>query len=279
MQRMAGREGELVLVDGQANPVLSARPGERERWRVVNACTSRFLRLRLDGGRMDLLGIDSGRLATPTSPAEVLLAPGNRADLLVTAAPGGAVLRTAPYDRGRVAGMGGGTGTASTVDLVTLRVAGTAVAEPGAVPQGAAPDDLRGSEVAARRRLTFAMGMGGAGMGGAGMGFTIDGREFDAGRVDQSVPLGAVEEWTIVNTSAMDHPFHLHVWPMQLVEENRTAVAEPTWRDVVNVPAAGSVTVRIRFDTFPGRTVYHCHILDHEDLGMMGVVEVGRPSG
>jgi FtsP/CotA-like multicopper oxidase with cupredoxin domain len=270
MQRMAGREGELVLVNGQANPVLSARPGERERWRVVNACTARFLRLRLDGGRMQLLGIDSGQLATPTSPDEVLLAPGNRADLLVTAATGGSVLRTSPYDRGRVAGMGGRPDGGATVDLATLRVSGAAVAGPGPVPERPVPADLRGSDPAARRRLTFAMGMA-----GGGMGFTIDGRAFDPGRVDQSVRLGTVEEWTIANTSPMDHPFHLHVWPMQVVEENGSAVAELTWRDVVNVPAAGSVTVRIRFDTFPGRTVYHCHILDHEDLGMMGVVEAG----
>ena len=73
----------------------------------------------------------------------------------------------------------------------------------------------------------------------------------------------------------MDHPFHLHVWPMQLIDDNGRAVDPPTTRDVVNVPAGGQVTVRIRFDTFPGRTVYHCHILDHEDLGMMGVLEAG----
>lgn len=73
----------------------------------------------------------------------------------------------------------------------------------------------------------------------------------------------------------MDHPFHLHVWPMQVIDDNGRAVGPPTWRDVISVPAGGQVTVRIRFDAFPGRTVYHCHILDHEDLGMMGVLEAG----
>ena len=65
MDRMIGREGELVLVNGQSNPKLSARPGERERWRIVNACVARYLRLRLDGQQMQLLGIDSGRFPTP----------------------------------------------------------------------------------------------------------------------------------------------------------------------------------------------------------------------
>ena len=62
---------------------------------------------------------------------------------------------------------------------------------------------------------------------------------------------------------------------MQLVEERGRPVEEPTWRDVVIVPAGGAVVVRIPFEDIVGRTVFHCHILDHEDLGMMGVIEVG----
>ena len=60
MQQMMGREGDLVLVNGQVRPTMSARPGERERWRILNACSARYLRLRLDGQDCELLGIDSG---------------------------------------------------------------------------------------------------------------------------------------------------------------------------------------------------------------------------
>ena len=70
----------------------------------------------------------------------------------------------------------------------------------------------------------------------------------------------------------MDHPFHLHVWPFQLVDPN--ADGAPDWRDTVNVPAGGRVRIRVRFEDVAGRTVYHCHVLDHEDNGMMGVIEV-----
>ena len=112
------------------------------------------------------------------------------------------------------------------------------------------------------------------GMGGAPGSFTIDGKAFDPARVDQAVRVGTVEEWTLRNASPMDHPIHLHVWPMQLVETNGQPAQEATRQDVVNVPAQGNVKVRVAFDTFGGRTVYHCHILDHEDLGMMGVVDV-----
>ncbi|WP_157835709.1 multicopper oxidase domain-containing protein, partial [Arthrobacter sp. TB 26] len=129
----------------------------------------------------------------------------------------------------------------------------------------------------ARRQLVLAMGAGSGGMGG-GMGgvmrFSINGREFSESRTDTIVAAGTVEEWTLVNTSPMDHPFHLHVWPMQLIEDNGRAVDAVIMRDVVNVRANGRATVRVAFRDFSGRSVYHCHILDHEDLGMMGVIEV-----
>lgn len=127
--------------------------------------------------------------------------------------------------------------------------------------------------MAAHRQLTLSSAMG-MGMGGGMMGFTINGREFSAARTDTTVAAGSVEEWTLTNPSPMDHPFHLHVWPMQVIEQGGRALDRPEWRDVVNVPAQGRVKVRVAFTDFTGRSVYHCHILDHEDLGMMGVIEV-----
>ena len=105
------------------------------------------------------------------------------------------------------------------------------------------------------------------------MTFTIDGKTFDGDRTDTPVEVGTVEEWTLTNSSPMDHPVHLHVWPMQVIEESQRRISEPRWQDVVNVPASGRVKVLIAFDNFAGRTVYHCHILDHEDQGMMATIE------
>ncbi|MDH6238083.1 FtsP/CotA-like multicopper oxidase with cupredoxin domain [Cryobacterium sp. CG_9.6] len=223
MQKMSGREGELVLVNGQLSPRLTAQPGDRERWRIVNACVSRYLRLRLDGQQMSLLGIDSGRFASPREVAEIVLAPGNRADVLVTAAEGTSALHTLAYDRGNAGGMmgGGSTSTADTT-LATLNVAGEVAAESGAIPRQRTPRDLRSAAVTARRELVFAMGMGG--MGGGMMSPTINGRAFDASRDDETVQFGSVEEWLLTNTSNLDHPLHLHVWPMQIVEQNGQAV-------------------------------------------------------
>jgi FtsP/CotA-like multicopper oxidase with cupredoxin domain len=289
MAQMMGREGELVLVNGQTSPRLQARPGERERWRIVNACTARYLRLRLDGQQTQLLGVDSGRFAAPHDVDEVMLTTGNRADLLVTTTSGTTELRTLPYDRGDMTsmmgggptdgppmgGMGRGNAAGPTpaadgepIVLATLDVAGPTAEPLPVVPAQPAPRDLRAESVTGHRELTFAIGMA-----GGGMAFAIDGKQFDPNRIDQTVGAGAVEEWTITNTSPMDHPLHLHVWPMQLIEQAGQPLDAPTWQDVINIPARSNVKARIAFDTFTGRTVYHCHILDHEDRGMMAVID------
>ncbi|MDJ0379123.1 multicopper oxidase family protein [Cryobacterium sp. PH31-L1] len=273
MEKMSGREGELVLVNGQLTPELNARPGERERWRVVNACTSRYLQLRLDGQQITLLGVDSGRFEAPRGVDEMILAPGNRADLLVTARAGTSTLRALPYNRGTSGGMMGSTGSNSAeVALATFTVFGADTAAFAAIPDQPVPPDLRTGTVTARRELVFAMGMGG-GMSGGMMSATINGHAFDAARIDTTVQFGSVEEWMLTNTSTLDHPMHLHVWPMQIVERAGQPVEEVIWQDVVNVPARSTVRVRVAFTDFSGRTVYHCHILDHEDAGMMGIIQ------
>jgi FtsP/CotA-like multicopper oxidase with cupredoxin domain len=121
------------------------------------------------------------------------------------------------------------------------------------------------------------MGMGGGGMGrGTGMSFTIDGRSFDADRDDQTTVIGNVEEWTVVNSSTMVHPFHLHAWPFTVLASSDGAEPAGVPQDVVEVPPRGWVRLYVPFTGVSGRSVYHCHVLDHEDAGMMGTVNV-RP--
>ncbi|EPD83163.1 multicopper oxidase family protein [Microbacterium oleivorans] len=275
--RMMGREGDFLMVNGQLLPEIVARPRERERWRIVNACTARYLRLALPGQRLELLGIDSGHEPRPRAVDEVLLAPGNRADLLVTMQAGSAQLRTLGYDRGAamMGGMMAGGGSSSGPALLAfVEVRGPDAAVLPAVPPRAPDADLRSRTPDALREISFTMTMGmGMPQQGGMMALGFDGRAFDAGRIDLRVGAETVEEWTIRNPTPMDHPFHLHVWPMQLIQVNGSAIDGTQWRDVVNVPAQGSVVVRIDFARFTGLTVYHCHILDHEDLGMMGTVK------
>ena len=273
MDRMMGREGELILVNGRLSPQLTSAPSVRERWRVVNACTSRYLTLRLDGQRMQLLGIDSGRFENPGEVDEVVLLPGNRADLLVTTTAGRSVLRTLPVDRGGM-GMMGNAAVSRGAELLTLDVTGARsdATAPALIPKQAPQRDLRLEPITGQRELSFEMG--GMGRGAGMMSFTVDGKTFDPDRVDTLVHAGAIEEWTLTNTSPMDHPIHLHVWLMQLMTSPGEENTPPQWQDVFNVPARSSVRVRIPFENITGKTVYHCHILDHEDGGMMGVIDV-----
>ena len=107
---------------------------------------------------------------------------------------------------------------------------------------------------------------------GLGMSFTINGREFDHNRIDTAPRLGNVEEWIYVNDTQMDHPMHLHTNPFQIMGVD--GLPEPAWRDIALVRAGGRTRLRVRFEDFAGKTVQHCHILDHEDQGMMATVEM-----
>ena len=274
MERMMGRQGPQVLVNGVPQPRVEATAGQLERWRVVNASASRIYRLGLDGHPLHVISSDGGRLDVPVTVDELLLSPGERTEILVAPTRTGSyALKALAYDRGG-AGMGGGMmggGTSSDeLVLATLAVTGTAEAAP--LPGRLAdPATLQLPDPVSSRTLELGMGMGGGMMGSSSMmSFTIDGRTFDPDRVDVTGRIGDVEEWTIRNTTGMDHPFHLHTWPFQVVDGRPWAA----WKDTVNVPAASQVPIRIPFVRYDGRTVYHCHILDHEDLGMMGVIDI-----
>jgi FtsP/CotA-like multicopper oxidase with cupredoxin domain len=273
MARMMGREGDLVLINGQHQPVITAAPGAVQRWRVINGCTSRVLALGLEGHRLTQVALDGVFLPAPVHRDRVVLAPGNRADLLVRPAGSGRyALVSDAYDRGRLAMMGGEPSTVGPVTLATLAASGPAATSPPLPETLPAPPVVRGP-AAGQRQLTFATGRG-AGMGMGGMRFTIDGRSFDPDRDDQIVALGTIEEWTVVNTSPMDHPFHMHAWPFHVLAVSTGTPLTGVRQDVVLVPAGGWIRLRIPFTDYPGRSVYHCHILDHEDLGMMATINV-----
>ena len=285
MERMMGREGDAIVVNGLPQPRLRARGGTLEHWRIVNTSPSRYYALRLDGLPLHLIATDGGRLDAPHPVDEIVLVPGERAEVLIpVSAAGSYVLTTRGVDRGGMGmgGMGGGMGrgnAAGQAEGATTIVASLDVEGPSA-PAPALPSALRDQgelldEVTRTRDVTLSMNMGMGGTGGDGQ-FLIDGRSFDENRVDVTTRLGTTEDWVIHNTSPMDHPFHLHVWPFRVIERSDGKAVSPGWKDTVNVPAGQSVRVRIPFRDITGKAVYHCHILDHEDLGMMGVIET-RP--
>lgn len=271
-EKARGREGPLVTVNGETNPRLPLVRNGWTRLRLLNASPSRFYRLRLEGHPFVIVGVDGGLVEAPFEAEELLLVPGQRLDVFVRGdSPfGNFRLLNLPYDR--IGAMGGGM-TGSTFGLKTAEPDVVATFEytdapPAlwAMPNRLAPIE-RLSSPGIRRTFRFGMGMG-----MAGGGFTINGRLFDPKRMDTRVELGSIEDWDLVNRSGMDHPFHIHTNAFQIVSGN--GEVEPAWRDVVLVPAGRSVRIRLRFSDYSGRAMYHCHILDHEDLGMMGIVEM-----
>lgn len=274
MNRMMGREGETLLLNGQISPQYSGTAGNVERWRVVNSCTSRYLELTIPGATAQALAFDSGKFSQPQTVTKFKLAPGNRADLLVTLGASPATLAYTSVPHNDMKGAGVVTKTYANYPLATVTPSGTASASapPATITQNPGPN-LRNAAVAAKRSFSLAMPAGMGAMGGMSGNFTINGVSFNSNVVNTTVALGTVEEWTIFNTTTMDHPFHLHVWPMQVLTSGNISYEGTQYRDVVNVPANSQSIVRVNFDRFPGQAVYHCHILDHEDFGMMGIIE------
>ncbi|MBE9156442.1 multicopper oxidase family protein [Nodosilinea sp. LEGE 06152] len=284
MARMVGREGPLIIVNGQLNPELPLAQGGLLRLRLLNASPSRFYRLQLEGHSLHLVATDGGAIATPVELSELLLAPGERAEVLVQGnrEPNQYRLLNLPYDRGGMmmggGGMGGmgmggmmgqGSSVAATQTLATVTYRGSVAVLP--LPQQLGTVELLPNPTLSRR-IEFNMAMG----PGMSMAFLFNGKTFDAQRIDIASKLNTVEEWELVNVDPdrMDHPFHLHVNPFQVISRNGQPEPYQAWKDTVLVKGNETVRIRIPFRTFTGKTVYHCHILDHEDLGMMGTVNI-----
>jgi len=258
-----GREGNLLFVNGQIMPTISIRSGEVQRWRIVNTSPARVYRLSLAGHELLQVGTDGGLFEHPVPLHEIVLANAERAEILVraTGAPGSrAVLQTLPYDRyvpqTRPADWN------VPRELLTLQYTDEAHMSPVAIPERLRViPALDTTKARARRTIVFSQGL-------------INGRMMDMGRVDEHGRLGATEIWRVENVVGMDHPFHLHGFQFQVLDRNGVPEAFRSWKDMVNVRKHEAVRFIVRFDDYPGKWMYHCHILDHEDMGMMGILEV-----
>jgi FtsP/CotA-like multicopper oxidase with cupredoxin domain len=267
MDYMHGLEGALVMVNGQVNPRLSIAPGEVQRWRVVNASTARFYRLSLQDHAMHLVGTDGGLLDKPYALTELLLSPGERADVLVRATrrSGSYKWLSLPYARGGMSGQ-------QQVTLMTVTYAGSKRnhALPSVVDPAArrVQMDLSGLP---RKQISLEMGHGGVAINGS----TYVDHEHCF--MTHSTT-GTWEVWEVTNASGMDHPFHHHTNSAQVLSISggdagyrSLYTSIPAWKDVTIVPRWGSVELLMPVMDYAGMAMLHCHIIEHEDIGMMGV--------
>jgi FtsP/CotA-like multicopper oxidase with cupredoxin domain len=258
----------FISINGQREPIIRLRPGEVQRWRIVQTAHESNLRLALNDHLLHPIAYDGISRSRIEGLESLVIAPGQRADVLVQAgAPGTYELQAIANDQGYPSPTGPLARVVVEGEPVTMSL-------PASLPESTlAP--ISDDEITGTRTITFTAiePEVPAAATYQEFAFLIDSRRFDPDRVDQSVPVGAVEEWTVVNDHHDDHVFHIHTNPFQVVAVNGEPVSETLWRDTVIVPREGSLTFRSRFLDFAGKTVLHCHMMNHEELGMMQLIE------
>lgn len=276
-----GREGSIILVNGQQDPVIDLPQNGLLRLRLVNASASRIYQLRLKDHPWHLIATDRGAIAEPTELETLSLSPGERVELLVSGQhePGSYEILSLPYDRGigeMLTAMGDavqqmpGLAIPQTTTIATLRYVPSKQTVAVPLPKQLVPVSPLPTPIKTRE---FILNHG-SDTSTQSVGFIINNQAFAMNRVDTRVSLNTVEDWRIINKASMDHPFHLHTNRFQVVARNSQPENVLAWKDTVAIGGYETVTLRVKFEDFSGRSVYHCHILDHEDQGMMGILEI-----
>ncbi len=265
-----GREGATLLVNGQVNPTIRARVGLRQRWRIVNAAKSRYYQLALDGNAFTLIGVDGGFIPAPVDQQMIVVVPGGRADVIVEpkGVPGTtSTVRWIPYDRGY-----GTTFMVPALDLFSVALSDDApYSEPNALPAAMRTIDALDTSTAIARSITLTQDK------------TTDAVVLGINGVPASMAeampakVGTTEVWTVKNEMEFDHPFHVHGFFFQPLDATTgAALPAPQWLDTYNVPQMQTVQFAIKYDDRPGMWMFHCHILDHADAGMMGMLQLSE---
>ena len=270
-----GPIGDQLLVNGTLGPYLSVTT-DVVRLRLLNASAARIYNFGLSDGRdLALIGTDGGLLETPYETSAIQLSPGERAEVLVRMTASESVtLRSTRPDLGinpMVAGMNAGN---DTFDVLELR-ASAILASVGTVPAELVPMH-RMTESDASMRRDFRLD-----------GFTINGEPMSMSRIDEVVTVGTTELWSVTNGMSMPHSFHVHDVQFQVASIGGRP-PDPDlagWKDTIYLRPDTEYRLLMHFTDYTDPDfpyMYHCHLLWHEDRGMMGqfvVVKNGQRAG
>jgi len=271
--------GELHLVNGKIFPYLEVEP-RRYRFRVLNAANGRFYRLSLPAGvTAHQIGTDQGLLPAPVAAAHVLLAPAERADLIID---------FTPHKGARI------VLASDAFELLEFRVSARPAADASELPSSLiALPRIEESTAVATRRLTLDESLSPV---AESTGMLLNKTPWHM-PVTESPRLGSTEIWELVNLTDDTHPIHLHLVRFQILDRRRfdvfsyvsasqvrftgpaTAPApeEAGWKDTVRADPKMVTRIIVRFEGYTGRYVWHCHLLEHEDNEMMRPYEVIAP--
>lgn len=271
-----------TTVNGVVKPLIELRPGQVERWRFIDAGVFEMLPIELEGHTLHQIAIDGITLRQVTPRGRVEMGPGYRTDVMIKASrvAGRYNLVKGPGRLRLTHDLDAAPGLDAAQILAVVEIDGASCEAdpkcPSRLPPGPLPAPvemlrpIHRAELTNRpndpRRMVFGRSNEGH--------WLINGRRFaHSTHADFQLTLGDVEEWLLTNISASPHPFHIHVNAFQMLDE-RGNPAE--WRDTIIVAPGESVRMRTRYERFTGDFVLHCHILFHEDTGMMQNVSV-RP--
>ena len=265
----------FATVNDTLRPTIAIAPGERQFWRLVNAQPESFLDVVLDGEQLEVVALDGEPLsyrdpARPTMKVRHLLVPpAGRLEAIVTGPPAGAhaTLRTACVDTGPDGDINQAQVLADIVPSSTSDTPAQTVPVSSQQPVYKSVAGVAAAERAAPQfTVRFTEGQ---------HRFYINGRIFSMNAKPMAtVKIGSYQHWHIVNEAHEMHPFHIHQVHFLTFKENGRAVSDPAWLDTVNVPGQSDVDVALDFTNpiIRGEAVFHCHILNHEDKGMMAKV-------
>lgn len=271
---MNGVIGNHMLVNGAMRPLLSVHAG-LIRLRLLNGSNSSIYRISFNDERsFQVIASDGGFLPRPVEMNSIILSAGERAEVLVDLSdttPGDAISLLVDQMKG------------SRFEALRITVDRSAEGNVS-LPSKLRPlERIPESEASVVRRFAMAtmdMGGGRMGMGMMGRRLTINGKKMDINRIDEQVKLGDTEIWEITNQSAMmmsmPHSMHLHDVQFQILSRNGEAPPphEQGRKDTVLIMPGETVRIISRFRDYTGIYMYHCHLLEHEDDGMMGQFEV-----
>jgi len=295
-----GMLGDVVLVNGSQYPKLDVSTS-KYRFRLYNVSNAKNYDFAFSDGReFTIVGTDGGLLKNPVKVNHILLGAAERVEVIADFSKdtiGSKVSLISRAFKDDNMNMGGGMNNNSNnnsqitgrspngTEVNIMRFDVTTVEEDNIVIYNTIPqraeitnriDMSSANNVGDERQFNMTMAMNG-GMGGA-MTFVINGKAFDPTRVDEYVQENSTEIWNITNNSPMAHPFHAHAIQWQILSRNGVPASgvDLGWKDTFLVQANESVKIIGRFEPVNvGDYMYHCHILEHEDAGMMGYFRVG----
>lgn len=265
-ERHDGREGETLLINGKERPAIAMRAGQTERWRFINAASARYVRLSLGGIPFRIIATDGGLVERAQEVTELLIVPGERYDILVGPFQQGErfTIDSLPYNRMTFV-------KSKHTTFATVEVGAVAVSRAEVPSRMRSIESLATQDAAITRKVRLSVDPSLKN----GIDFRVNN---DVHTVDKPVNVGEVQVWEVNNASLMDHPFHLHGFFFQVLEVNGKTPAYRAWKDTVNVAPRTRVKIAWHPDNRPGEWMYHCHILEHHEAGMMAHFEVVDPA-